>query len=66
MFDKDKSGKIDVLEILEMLGEESMKDITVTREQLEQYIAEVDDNGDGEIDFQEFCNMMSKCQCQNH
>jgi Ca2+-binding EF-hand superfamily protein len=32
MLDKDKSGKIDVHEIMEMLGEDQMKDITVTRE----------------------------------
>jgi len=32
MFDKDKSGKIDVHEIMDMLGEDSMKDITLTRE----------------------------------
>ena len=34
MFDKDKSGKIDIGEISEMLGEEGMQDIKVTKEQL--------------------------------
>jgi Ca2+-binding EF-hand superfamily protein len=62
MFDKDKSGKIDVSEIMQLLGEDGMQDINVTQEQLMKYIEEVDDNGDGEIDFDEFCNMMSKCQ----
>ena len=33
MFDKDKSGKIDVHEIMEMLGADgSMKDFTLTKE----------------------------------
>jgi calcium-dependent protein kinase len=62
MFDKDKSGKIDVSEIMLMLGEDGMQDINVSKEQLLKYIAEVDENGDGEIDFDEFCTMMSKCQ----
>jgi len=61
MFDKDKSGKIDIGEISEMLGEEGMQDIKVTKDQLQKYITEVDENGDGEIDFEEFVTMMSKC-----
>jgi Ca2+-binding EF-hand superfamily protein len=61
MFDKDKSGKIDVHEILQMLGEDSMKNIQLSREEILKYIEEVDDNGDGEIDFNEFCTMMTKC-----
>ena len=62
MFDKDKSGKIDVSEIMQMIGEEGMGDYSVTRQQIEENIAEFDQNGDGEIDFDEFVNMMQKCK----
>ena len=62
MFDTDKSGKIDINEICELLGEDGMQDIQVSKEILLKYISEVDDNGDGEIDFEEFKTMMAKCQ----
>ena len=59
MFDTDKSGKIDASELKQLLEGEEFKGV-YTREQLEQAIAEVDDNGDGEIDFAEFMTMMKQ------
>ena len=59
MFDSDKSGKIDANELKMLLEGEEFKDV-YTKEQLEQAIAEVDDNGDGEIDFEEFMTMMKQ------
>lgn len=57
MFDTDGSGKIDSTEILQLLAGEEFRDM-YTQEQLDAAIAEVDDNGDGEIDFDEFMTMM--------
>lgn len=57
MFDKDKSGKIDSKEIGQLLSGENFKDV-YSQEQLEAAIKEVDKNGDGLIDFQEFEQMM--------
>lgn len=57
MFDKDNSGKIDASEIGALLSGEEFKDL-YTKEQLEGAIKEVDENGDGEIDFEEFLHMM--------
>ena len=59
MFDKDKSGKIDKAELISLLQGEDMANI-VPGEQLIKYIEEVDQNGDGEIDFEEFQEMMEK------
>lgn len=53
MFDKDNSGKIDSTEIGALLSGEEFKDV-YTKGQLEAAIKEVDSNGDGEIDFEEF------------
>jgi len=53
MFDKDNSGKIDSTEIGALLSGEEFKDV-YTKGQLEAAIREVDANGDGEIDFEEF------------
>jgi len=58
MFDTDGSGKIDSQELNVLLSGEEFKDI-YTAEQLAEAIAEVDNNGDGEIDFEEFMQMMS-------
>jgi len=41
-----------------MLGGEEFKDV-YTVEQLTAAISEVDENGDGEIDFEEFLAMMT-------
>lgn len=57
MFDQDNSGKIDTRELHKLLGGEEFKDV-YTQEQLEQAVQEVDVNGDGEIDFEEFLTMM--------
>ena len=57
MFDTDGSGKIDSTEINRLLSGEEFKDI-YTPDQLAEAIAEVDKNGDGEIDFEEFMEMM--------
>lgn len=61
MFDKDGSGKIDKSELLSLLQGEDMEN-TVPKDELQKYINEVDDNGDGEIDFDEFQAMMAKCK----
>lgn len=57
MFDTDGSGKIDKDEIGKLLSGEEFKDV-YTKDQLEEAIREVDENGDGEIDFEEFMQMM--------
>lgn len=65
MFDKDKSGKIDKQELIGILQGEDMQN-TVPSDQLLKYIEEVDENGDGEIDFEEFQEMMEKCKHEEH
>jgi len=57
MFDTDNSGKISGDEINKLLSGDEFKDI-YTPDQLAEAIAEVDKNGDGEIDFEEFMEMM--------
>ena len=57
MFDLDGSGKIDAREVVQLLTGEDFKD-ELTKEQIEQVIREVDVNGDGEVDFEEFILMM--------
>lgn len=61
MFDKDGSGKIDKAELVGILSNEDTEN-HVPKNQLMQYLEEIDQNGDGEIDFQEFQEMMAKCQ----
>jgi len=61
MFDADGSGKIDASELNKLLSGDEFKDV-YSPDQLQQAIAEVDANGDGEIDFDEFIQMM---QCIN-
>lgn len=58
MFDKDKSGKIDKNEIISLLKGEGMQNL-IPSDEILQYINEVDKNGDGEIDFEEFQAMMA-------
>lgn len=53
MFDKDGSGKIDKTELMSILQAEEVESL-VPSEQLAEYIAQVDNDGDGEIDFEEF------------
>ncbi len=57
MFDADGSGKIDTNELNRLLSGDEFKDV-YTESQLKAAIAEVDENGDGEIDFEEFMHMM--------
>jgi len=57
MFDKDDSGSISATEIKEalgMTGDNSMND------KIQDIMNQVDDNGDGEISFDEFKDMMKK------
>ena len=61
MFDKDGSGKVDKSELVGLLSSEETGQL-VPKNQLLQYLEEIDQNGDGEIDFQEFQEMMAKCQ----
>jgi calmodulin len=56
-FDKDGNGSISLSEINEVLRA-LKKDFT--EQQLTQIINKYDENGDGEIDFGEFTNMMKK------
>lgn len=60
MFDKDGSGKIDKNELMTILVGEDIEG-HVGKDQLLTYLEEIDQNGDGEIDFQEFQEMMAKC-----
>ena len=59
MFDQDGSGKIDTKELHQLLAGDEFKDL-YTENQLLAAIAEVDENGDGEIDYEEFIEMMRK------
>lgn len=56
MIDKDKSGSLSPDEIKEFL----CFDENINPKEVEDMIAEADENGDGEIQFDEFCKMM--CQ----
>jgi len=53
MFDADKSGKIDKNELIQLLQGEDVQN-HISADLLIKYIEEVDENGDGEIDFEEF------------
>lgn len=55
MFDEDKSGKISVEEIAQAVNTKK-EDFESLKEEVQKY----DLNGDGEIDYLEFCNMMGK------
>ena len=59
MFDSDGSGKIDATEVKRLLEGEEFKD-QISKDSLNKIIREVDVNGDGEIDFEEFLAMMRK------
>jgi len=61
MFDKDKSGKIDREEVVALLTGDEMANL-VSPDAVEQAIKEIDQDGDGEIDFEEFIVMMKKAQ----
>merc|ERR1712139_715814 len=61
VFDKDGSGKIDTDELIAVLASDEVKDVmAVTDEMVPQILKDADANGDGEIDFDEFMEMMKK------
>jgi Ca2+-binding EF-hand superfamily protein len=53
MFDKDRSGKIDKDEVISLLSGDEMSNI-VPQTAIMEAIREIDVDGDGEIDFEEF------------
>jgi len=57
MFDKDGSGSISGEEIKEALG---MTGDGTVDDKIQDIMKQVDDNGDGEISFEEFKFMMKK------
>lgn len=60
-FDTDKNGSIDKEELMKVF--EFSEDYDVT--QIEKMIQEVDDNGNGQIEFEEFKQMMTGDSVQN-
>ena len=56
MFDKDDSGALSPEEIMEVLCFDS----SVDAKTVQKIIDEVDENGNGEIEFDEFCVMMQR------
>ena len=57
MFDKDGSGKITGDEILLLLQGDAIKSVGST-DTIKSAMASIDENGDGELDFDEFKHMM--------
>ena len=54
MYDKDGSGTISIDEIKEVIGQGQ----TISDEVWAQVVMEVDANGDGEVSYEEFKEMM--------
>jgi len=63
VFDKDGSGTISRDELAQVLSDGEVKAVAQT--DLNELLDEVDKNGDGEIDFQEFMHMMRKVNDEN-
>ena len=59
MFDTDGSGKIDSQEVIALLSGDDLTNL-ISKEAIDQALTEIDENGDGEIDFKEFMLMMKK------
>lgn len=59
MFDVDGSGSIDSKEVLQLLNGDGIEKLA-SKEAISKAIKEIDENGDGEIDFAEFKLMMKK------
>ena len=57
VFDKNGDGKINAAEVFAAMRE--LGD-AVTQEEAQQMVKEADLDGDGQIDFSEFCKMMAK------
>ena len=57
MFDKDGSGTIDVGEIVKIMKNFGYP---IKKSEAQRMISEIDDNGDGELDFEEFVTLMEK------
>ena len=57
MFDKDHSGTISVTEIVKIMKNFGYP---IKKAEAQKMIADIDDNGDGEIDFEEFVTLMEK------
>jgi calcium-dependent protein kinase len=55
-FDKDGSGKISTSEIMQIFNNADLKDQTV----FEKIVKDADENGDGEISYDEFKHLMTK------
>jgi calcium-dependent protein kinase len=55
-FDKDGSGKISVDEIMAIFNNNEVNDKCV----FEKMVKEADENGDGEISYEEFKHLMTK------
>jgi calcium-dependent protein kinase len=64
VFDLDGNGQISREELAQVLSGDAVKDVEaalhVNREEIEKILSEVDEDGDGQISFQEFFNMMKK------
>jgi calcium-dependent protein kinase len=61
MFDKDGSGKIDNEEVVLLLNGDELKGLA-SKDAVKAALKEIDKNGDGEIDYEEFKEMMRRCQ----
>ena len=59
MFDIDNSGKIDNDEVIQLLQGDDLMNL-VSKDAIKAAMAEIDKNGDGEIDFEEFTLMMQR------
>ena len=57
MFDKDGSGTIDVGEIVKIMKNFGYP---IKKSEAQRMISEIDDNGDGELDFEEFVTLREK------
>ena len=60
MFDTDGSGKIDNKEVVSLLNAEELGGYA-SKAAISKALKEIDSNGDGEIDFEEFKQMMKLC-----
>jgi len=58
MFDKDRSGKISIKEIRDILGGQG--ELKISNDVWSHVVSEMDGNGDGEVEFKEFKAMMNK------